>query len=146
MKAVLILLLAVGTLLCATVQADDKAELQALLVHFLDGATRNDAGVHNNYWAEELIYTSSRGSRFGKAELMQGVNSSGLLKAENIETVYGSEEVRIMQYGDIAVLAFVLVATSDTAVQRYLNTGTLVKRNGHWQAVSWQATAMAVKE
>jgi hypothetical protein len=146
MKAWLMLLLALGLFFSATAQADDKAEIQLLLAQFLDGASRNDAKVHNSYWADELIYTSSRGSRFGKTELMQGVNSKGLLKAEDVETVYSSDDVRIMQYGDIAVLAFVLAATSDTAVQRYLNSGTLVKRNGRWQAVSWQATAMATEE
>jgi hypothetical protein len=27
-----------------------------------------------------------------------------------------------------------------TSIGRYLNTGTLVKRDGRWQAVAWQAT------
>lgn len=123
--------------------ADDKADLSALLSKFLDGATHNDAAVHNAFWADELIYTSSNGTRFGKAELMQGVNSSGLLKAEDIDTVYSSEEVKVMQYGDTAVVAFVLVGKSATETKRYLNSGTFVKRNGKWQAVNWQATIKA---
>lgn len=122
------------------VLADDKAELSALLAEFLDGATRNDPAIHDNYWADELIYTSSRGTRFGKAELMKGVTSSGVLKPEDIETVYGSEDVRIMQYGDVAIVAFTLVGKSETETQRYLNSGTFVKRSGKWQAVNWQAT------
>ena len=123
--------------------ADDNAELTSLLTEFLDGATRNDAAIHNKYWADELIYTSSGGTRFGKAELMQGVSSRGLLKPDEIETVYSSEDVRILQYGDTAVVAFVLVGTSDTETKRYLNSGTFVKRNGQWQAVNWQATIKA---
>ncbi|MBU1311682.1 MAG: nuclear transport factor 2 family protein [Gammaproteobacteria bacterium] len=121
-------------------QADDKADLTALLSEFLDGATRNDATVHNKYWADELIYTSSGGTRFGKAELMQGVSSRGMLKADEIDTVYSSEDVRIMQYGDTAVVAFVLVGKSAKETKRYLNSGTFIKRNGQWQAVNWQAT------
>lgn len=125
------------------VLADDKAELTALLAEFLDGATRNDAAIHNIYWADELIYTSSGGTRFGKAELMQSVSSRGMLKADEIDTVYSSEDVRIMQYGDTAVVAFVLVGRSGADTKRYLNSGTFVRKNGQWQAVNWQATIKA---
>lgn len=123
--------------------ADDKTDLNNILQEFLDGATRNDAAVHNKYWADELIYTSSGGTRFGKAELMQSVTSRGLIKPEQIETVFSSEDVCIMQYGDTAVVAFVLVAKSDTETKRYLNSGTFVKRDGKWLAVNWQATVKA---
>ena len=137
------LLLATLLLTPALALADDKAELRALLSEFLDGATRNDASIHNKYWADELIYTSSGGTRFGKAELMQSVSSRGLLKPDEIETVYSSEDVRIMQYGDTAVVAFVLVGRSGVETKRYLNSGTFVRKNGHWQAVNWQATIKA---
>lgn len=143
MKTALLFCVLMLALNSGSALADNKAELQTVLATFLDGATRNDAQVHNNFWAEELIYTSSRGRRFGKAELMQGVNERGLLATSQIDTQYSSEDVRVMQYGDIAVLAFVLVATTDNSVQRYLNSGTLLKRNGRWQAVNWQATEMA---
>jgi hypothetical protein len=141
----LLSMLLVAPLLVTPVSAlaDDKAELRALLHEFLAGATRNDAAIHNKYWADELIYTSSGGTRFGKAELMQGVSSRGMLKPDEIETIYSSEDERIMQYGDTAVVAFVLVAKSGADTKRYLNSGTFVKRNGQWQAVNWQATVKA---
>lgn len=137
------LLLATLLLTPTLALADDKAELTALLSEFLDGATRNDAAIHNKYWADELIYTSSSGARFGKAELMQSVSSRGMLKADEIDTVYSSEDVRIMQYGDTAVVAFVLVGRSGVDTKRYLNSGTFVRKNGQWQAVNWQATIKA---
>ena len=137
------LLLATLLLTPTLALADDKAELTALLSEFLDGATRNDAAIHNKYWADELIYTSSGGTRFGKAELMQGVTSRGMLKADEIDTVYSSEDVRIMQYGDTAVVAFVLVGRAGKDTKRYLNSGTFVRKNGQWQAVNWQATVKA---
>jgi hypothetical protein len=127
-------------LLPFTTVADDRAELTALLAEFLDGATRNDPAVHDKYWAEELIYTSSAGRRFGKAELMQGVNSRGELPAAEITTRYSSEDLQILQYGDTAVVAFTLVGASPQETLRFLNSGTFVKRNGKWQAVNWQAT------
>ncbi|WP_240222147.1 nuclear transport factor 2 family protein [Rheinheimera hassiensis] len=138
------ILIVISLLFCTMpTLADDKAELTALLSEFLDGATRNDAAIHNKYWADELIYTSSGGTRFGKAELMQGVTSRGMLKAGDIDTVYSSEDVRIMQYGDTAVVAFVLVGKSANETKRYLNSGTFVRKNRQWQAVNWQATIKA---
>ena len=142
-SAVLSLSLISTSLISITAAADDSAALTTLLANFLDGATRNDATVHDNYWADELVYTSSRGTRFGKAELMQSVRSSGMLAADAIDTVYSSEDVRIMQYGDTAVVAFTLVATGPDSTQRFLNSGTFVKREGKWQAVNWQATVKA---
>jgi len=137
MRAIFIILL---LLMSSTAYADDRAELTALLAEFLDGATRNDPAVHDKYWAEELIYTSSAGRRFGKAELMQGVNSRGELPAAEINMRYSSEDLQILQYGDTAVVAFTLVGTSAQETLRFLNSGTFVKRNGKWQAVNWQAT------
>lgn len=137
MRAIFITLL---LLMSSTAYADDRAELTALLAEFLDGATRNDPAVHDKYWAEELIYTSSAGRRFGKAELMQGVNSRGELPAAEINMRYSSEDLQILQYGDTAVVAFTLVGTSAQETLRFVNSGTFVKRNGKWQAVNWQAT------
>ena len=50
---------------------------------------------------------------------MQGVTSRGMLKPEEIDTVYSSEDVRIMQYGDTAVVAFVLVGKSANETKRF---------------------------
>ena len=146
MKTSLLLgiLLVTSTLFTPTfASADDKTELTALLNEFLDGATRNDPAIHNKYWADELVYTSSSGTRFGKAELMQSVNSRGELKPAEIEMRYSSEDVKILQYGDTAVVAFTLVGTSGTETLRFLNSGTFIRKNGTWQAVNWQATKRA---
>ena len=48
---------------------------------------------------------------------------------------------------DAAVVAFRLVSTSSEKdgtkkVTNYLNSGTFLKRDGKWQVVNWQATAM----
>ena len=66
---------------------DDKAELQRLLNEFLLGAGRNDAAVHDRFWAEDLIYTRAAGSRIGKAELMKGVRAAPPRKFNDPVTV-----------------------------------------------------------
>ncbi len=142
-STVLLLLFAAGG---AAAQAPDAAELTRLLNEFLAGAGRNDAAVHERFWADDLIYTGSSGRRVGKADIMRDVRSAPAPKPEDPLTVYTAEDVRIQQYGDTAVVAFRLVATTrgDGAaeVSKFLNTGTFLKRGGKWQAVSWQATRL----
>ena len=56
--------------------APDSAELTRLVKDFLDGASRNDAAMHDRFWAEDLIYTGSSGRRIGKADIMRDQRSS----------------------------------------------------------------------
>jgi ketosteroid isomerase-like protein len=124
--------------------APDAGELTALLREFLSGASRHDAAVHERFWAPDLIYTSSAGKRLGKAEILAGLRPAPGATASPPPTTYAAEDVRIQQYGDTAIVAFRLVGTTtkegQTEVASYLNTGTFLKRDGQWRAVSWQAT------
>ena len=145
LSAVFLLLLSSAGVF-AQAQATDAAELTRLLNEFLAGAGRNDAAVHERFWAEDLIYTGSSGRRVGKADIMRDVRSAPAPKAGDPATVFTAEDVRIRQYGDTAVVAFRLVGTTErdgaTEVSKFLNTGTFLKRGGRWQAVSWQATKL----
>jgi ketosteroid isomerase-like protein len=126
--------------------APDAADLTKLLQDFLAGAGRNDAAMHERFWADDLIYTASTGRRKDKADILRELREERPPKPGDETTVYTAEDIRIQQYGDTAIVAFRLVATIDKAgaktVANYLNTGTFLKRNGKWQAVGWQATAM----
>ena len=126
--------------------APDADELTKLLKEFLAGASRNDAATHDRFWAEDLIYTGSSGRRIGKADIMRDMRSPPAPKPGDPTTNYGAEDIRIQQYGDTAIVAFRLVGKTEkdgkSVVTNYLNTGTFLKRNGKWQAVSWQATKM----
>ena len=126
--------------------APDAAALTGLLNEFLAGAGRNDAAVHERFWAEDLIYTGSSGRRVGKADIMRDVRSAPAPKPGDPQAVFTAEDVRIRQYGDTAVVAFRLVSTTArggaTEVSKFLNSGTFLKRGGRWQAVSWQATRL----
>ena len=132
-------------LLATTVSAQtapDAAELTKLLNDFLAGASRNDVAVHESFWADDLIYTRSAGRRVNKAEVMHDVRTAPAPKPTDPKTIYTAEDIRIQQYGDTAVVAFRLVATTEKSVANLLNSGTFVKRNGKWQVVNWQSTRM----
>ena len=145
-----ILLLSIACGLRAQTAAPDAAELTKLLQDFLAGASKNDIATHDRFWADELVYTSALGRRKGKADIMRELRAEQTPKPEDGATVYTAEEIRIQQYGDTAIVAFRLVGTTDKAgtktVANYLNTGTFLKRNGKWQVVAWQATAMPKAE
>lgn len=126
--------------------APDAAELTKLLNEFLAGASRGDAAVHERFWADDLIYTRSAGRRVTKADVLREVRNAPAPNPGDPATVYTAEDIRIQQYGDTAIVAFRLVATTDSAgtklVQNLLNSGTFVKREGKWQVVNWQSTRM----
>jgi ketosteroid isomerase-like protein len=130
----------------AATAAPDSATLARLLVEFLDGAGRNDLAAHERFWADDLIYTGSSGRRVGKADILGDVRGAKPAAAGDPVIAYAAEDVRIQQYGQAALVAFRLVATTthaeSTQVARYLNSGFLVKRSGRWQVVGWQATKM----
>jgi ketosteroid isomerase-like protein len=124
----------------------DASELTKLLNEFLAGASRNDATVHDRFWAEDVIYTGSAGKRRGKADIMRDVRSAPAPMPGDSTTVFTAEEIRIQQYGDTAIVAFRLVATTTTEgtveINKYLNSGTFLKRKGTWQVVNWQSTRL----
>ena len=141
--AILVLIAACSTF---AQTAPDAAELTRLLNEFLAGASRGDATVHERFWADDLIYTRSAGRRITKADVLRDVRNAPAPKPGDPTTIFTAEDIRIQQYGDTAIVAFRLVATTDTAgtkqVGHLLNSGTFVKRNGKWQVVNWQSTRM----
>lgn len=121
-----------------------RAHIEAQLQDFLARADKRDA--HTSFWADDLVYTSSSGERFDKAFILSGFDTETSENDEADATApamrYSGEDVDIRLYGDTAIVAFKLVGTpSDGALRlEYFNTGTLLKRNGVWQVVAWQAT------
>lgn len=138
-KSIVVTFLVVGA---ATASASDSDDVAALLHEFL-GAAHIEA-AHASFWAEDLIYTSSDGSRFGKAEIMSGFDGAEV-SDEDPEIVYSAEKLTVRVFDDAAIVAFRLVGRpTDKSLQSdvlyYFNTGTLLKREGVWQVVAWQAT------
>ncbi|MEM1411810.1 MAG: nuclear transport factor 2 family protein [Pseudomonadota bacterium] len=158
--AVLLLLL-----LAPAVVADDRLELQDLLDEFLSHV--DDPAMHERFWDDALVYTSSSGARFGKADILAGMqaDSSDAAAGEGQDstggdaaaagtpvTRYEAEDVQVALYGESAVVAFRLVAlTTDGATadppdrDEYFNTGTFLRRGDGWRVVAWQATRIPVE-
>ena len=131
---------------------EEKAVIKQLLNDFLANTIDDDLKNHQRFWADDLIYTSSSGTRFDKAHIIEGIEADLNTKAnenskENTKTLpplYWAEQTDIRVYGTTAIVAFKLMhkenANAAKVKQTYFNTGTLLKRDGVWQVVAWQAT------
>lgn len=136
----------------------EVAALRSLLDDFL--AHAGERFAHERFWADDLVYTSSRGTRTTKAEILAGMAPAGgdaPAGAGGGEAVdggqpeagptYWAEDVEIRLYGTTAVVAFRLMIQppegSGQEPSFNFNTGTFVKRDGEWRAVAWQSTVGA---
>ncbi len=126
----------------AAMARDDEAELTAMLQEFL--AAADEEAAHAQFWADDLVYTSSNGTRRGKAEIMAGFENADEEESTEPAMTYSGDDVNVQIFGTTAIVTFQLVGTPDdgTEVKNYFNTGTFLKRGGQWQAVAWQATVI----
>jgi len=125
--------------------AGDREELSQMLDEFL--AHAGDAPAHERFWADDLVYTSSRGTRTNKAEILATFDEPEE-KSRRADPEYWAENVDIRVYAETAVVAFRLVGKlpDEEEPQNYFNTGTFLKRDGVWKAVAWQATKIPPAE
>ena len=91
---------------------DDEAELRRLLNHFLTSTEVPAEPKHERLWADDLIYSSSDGTRFGKAKLMAGVREGDKNPAPADQTAtYRGEDMVVRLFGDMAIVTFRMVGT-----------------------------------
>ena len=115
-------------------------EILGQLHEFLAHVGEKEA--HERFWAEDLVYTSSAGTRTDKASILASFDEEVGNNSDAAGPAYSAEEVQIAQFGNTAVVAFKLVATPPDELPKmyYFNTGTFVKRDEEWRVVAWQAT------
>lgn len=121
-------------------------QLTAMLNQFLDDASNGNRAGFDRFFADDVIYTGSNALVRTKPEIMKNVGS--MKPTPDKKTTYSAEDVTVHDFGDAAVVAFRLVARTETKnasgphveTESYRNTGTFVRRNGRWQVVAWQAT------
>ena len=130
----------------AGAHAGDADEILGLLDEFLANAGVRSA--HERFWAEDLVYTSSRGTRTTREAILASFDAAPPEEQLAPGPIYSAEDVQLNGYGDTAVVAFKLVATppGEGPEDYYFNTGTFVKRDGEWRVVAWQATKIPPAE
>lgn len=126
----------------AAMASDDTDALTAMVDQFLGSSDQREA--HETFWANDLVYTSSNGTRFGKADILAGFDEQDAEEDAGPTVAYSGEDVKVQLFGTTAIVTFKLVGTPDdgSEIKNYFNTGTFLKRGGQWQAVAWQATVI----
>ena len=107
------------------------------LSNFLANVSNYD--VHNNFWADDLVYTSSSGARHGKETIMNGLSRDDKNPLSG-ESPYTAEDIEINVFENTAILTFTLVNSSGDQISKFLNSGTFLYRNKDWKVACWQAT------
>ena len=136
-------LLAVSTLAGAQ-PAGVESDIAALLTEFL--AKVDDPGMHDRFWADDLVYVSAKGEVKTKAAILASMRAGETpgardQKPDEPKATFSAEEVRVRALAaDVAVLNFRLVQHAGEKTNHFRNSGTFVRRKGKWQALSWQAT------
>jgi hypothetical protein len=126
-----------------------RTEIAAMLTTFLTPAVNNSSAGHERFWADDLVYTSSTGKVMSKADIMKSFaaepkDEPG--KQAKPGPVFTAEDVLVRPYGDMAALTFRLVEHDpEGKVSYFRNSGTFLLRHGKWQAITWQATRVAVQ-
>ena len=56
------------------------------MTEFLAGVSRNDAAVHDRFWADDLVYTRAAGERIGKADILRDAKAAPAPKPGDPQT------------------------------------------------------------
>jgi hypothetical protein len=126
-----------------------RTGIAAMLTTFLTPAVNNSAAGHERFWADDLVYTSSAGKVMGKVDIMKSFADAPKTepgKKSDPDPVFTAEDILVRPYGDMAALTFRLVEHDpDGKISYFRNSGTFLWRHGMWQAITWQATRVAVQ-
>lgn len=126
-----------------------RTEIAAMLTTFLTPAVNNSGAGHERFWADDLVYTSSAGKVMSKADIMKAFADESKPKSGKQPEpgpVFTAEDILVRPYGDMAALTFRLVEHDpDGKISYFRNSGTFLWRHDKWQAITWQATRVAVQ-
>jgi hypothetical protein len=118
-----------------------EKEIRQLEEQLRAAAVKADTAVLERLLAEDYVTTNQNGLTRTKAEVIAD-SKSGAAKTESLSL----DNVKVRVYGDAAVLTADRTAKSRLRGQdtsgRQREIRVFVKRNGRWQAVAMQTTAI----
>ena len=117
-------------------------ELIALENSWKESVIKRDAAALNRLYADEYASVDQEGSVWNKSEDID-IDTTGASRL----TSFKLDDMKVRPYGDVAVVTG--VNTSQGTLHGYASssrsrfTDVFVKRDGRWQCVSSQTTALA---
>jgi hypothetical protein len=148
----------------ATADAQAVADITAQLNDFLAHVDQRDphdrlgaCDLFNTRWAGAVTNTAEILIRLeppapapaddGKASDAPAADASKDAPPAEQPVTFTADDIHVRPYGDTAALTFRLVQHGPgDKTQYYRNSGMFVRRDGRWQAVTWQATRVPEPE
>jgi ketosteroid isomerase-like protein len=125
--------------------SDAVAEVRETTRRYDDALRRADAAAAGECWAEEFVFVNPEGQRLTRADRLANLRT-GRTAFESLAPVPGQEEIRI--YGDVAVHRTLLTIGGRYSGQaergQFRALVVWIRRDGRWQQVSNQLTAVHV--
>ena len=100
--------------------AHDAAKLTTILNEFLAGAGRNDAAVHDRFWADDLIYTRSVGVRTNKPEMMRKAFDETVKAIKSDGKERREIDDQIAELRSAMIEAFTKLKDYDSAIEQHI--------------------------
>ena len=143
----LIVLLTIVTAASAQAQSESKPapskrsverELIELERQLSDALVREDAGVLDRLWSNELVFTFPDGKVSNKAQRLAGQKPAA--QSSQSESRTSNDEVKVYPYGNTAVVTVLSTWSGKANNQEYSSqfqaTHVWVKQAGRWQLVA----------
>ncbi|HEX7979168.1 MAG TPA: nuclear transport factor 2 family protein [Gemmatimonadaceae bacterium] len=123
------------------------AEVRAAVRQYDDALRRADVAAVGRFFATEYVFVNARGERLTRADRLANLRTG----RTSVDTVaHAPEEEQIRPYGNVVLYTTLLTLGgqySGQALQqgRYRALVVWVRRDGRWQQVASQLTAVAAR-
>jgi len=111
-----------------------EPELRKLEREWFEAIVHQDTATLDRILADDYISTAADGTVLNKEQSIARIKAGGLPVKS-----YTTDEVKVRVYGETAVITGHSVWNGQTEIRQ---TEMWVRKQGRWQAVSWQATPM----
>src|SRR5215212_9549194 len=116
----------------ANTPSNTEQELIRLNQELIDALARGDKSVARRIYADDFVRITVQGGVLTKAQVLESLKSP----EAGVKTSYESKDIKIFNYGDVAVLVYLSIRHTDNKGEKsdflYRVTDTFVKRGGRW--------------
>lgn len=138
MKIILLTALILAASTCAYTQtkikpaSNTEQELIRLNQELIDALARGDKSVANRIYADDFVRVTVQGGVLTKAQVLESLKAP----AAGVKISYESKDIKVHDYGNVAVLVYLSIRHTDNKGERsdfyYRVTDTFVKSKGRW--------------
>jgi ketosteroid isomerase-like protein len=121
-------------------QTKTEQELISLNQELIDAIASGDRSVAERIYADDFVRTTVQGGLLTKAQMLESLKPA----ATGVKISYESKDIRVFDYGNVAVLVYLSIRHTDNKGEvsdfLYRVTDTFVKRKGRWQKAASAGT------